>query len=96
MMYCGTLWGLYHQGWAIKSDEDSFIFPFWLNGVQAHRYAKSIGLIMFQKIKPQDFQTALLPTLKRLNVTPALFSSSQCKFKLSTTQMSHFFLRNLS
>ncbi|WP_278804352.1 DUF2750 domain-containing protein [Acinetobacter soli] len=92
MMYCGTLWGLYHQGWAIKSDEDSFIFPFWLNGVQAHRYAqKHWPNYVPKKIKPQDFQTALLPTLKRLNVTPALFSSSQCKFKLSTTQMSHFF-----
>lgn len=40
MMYCGALWGLYHQGWAIKSDQDDFVFPFWLNGVQAHRYAK--------------------------------------------------------
>lgn len=92
MMYCGTLWGLYHQGWAIKSDEESFIFPFWLNGVQAHRYAqKHWPNYTPKKITPQDFQTSLLPTLKRLNVTPALFSSSQCKFKLSTWQMTHFF-----
>lgn len=92
MMYCGALWGLYHQGWAIKSDEESFIFPFWLNGVQAHRYAqKHWPNYTPKKITPQDFQTSLLPTLKRLNVTPALFSSSQCKFKLSTWQMSHFF-----
>lgn len=92
MMYCGTLWGLYHQGWAIKSDEEGFIFPFWLNGVQAHRYAqKHWPNYTPKKITPQDFQSSLLPTLKRLNVTPALFSSSQCKFKLSTWQMSHFF-----
>ncbi len=92
MMYCGTLWGLYHQGWAIKSDEESFIFPFWLNGVQAHRYAqKHWPNYTPKKITPQDFQSSLLPTLKRLNVTPALFGSSQCKFKLSTWQMSHFF-----
>ncbi len=28
MMYCGVLWGLFHQGWAIKSDQEDFIFPF--------------------------------------------------------------------
>ena len=26
MMYCGVLWGLYHQGWAIKSDQDGHVF----------------------------------------------------------------------
>ena len=42
MMYCGVLWGLYHQGWAIKSDHDGHhVSHFSLNGVQAHRYAKS-------------------------------------------------------
>ena len=41
MMYCGVLWGLFDEGWAIKSDQEDFIFPFWLNGVQAHRYAKT-------------------------------------------------------
>ena len=45
MMYCGVLWGLYHQGWAIKSDHDGHVFPFWLNGVQAHRYAKALGVL---------------------------------------------------
>ncbi|MEC8056080.1 MAG: DUF2750 domain-containing protein, partial [Pseudomonadota bacterium] len=44
-----------------------------------------------QKITPQDFQESLLPTLTRLNVTPALFNSNQRKFKLSTQQMRHFF-----
>ncbi|MCU4414914.1 DUF2750 domain-containing protein [Acinetobacter sp. WU_MDCI_Axc73] len=92
MMYCGTLWGLYHQGWAIKSDQDDFVFPFWLNGVQAHRYAKKHWPnYVPRKITPQDFQNSLLPTLTRLNVTPALFNSNQRKFKLSTQQMRHFF-----
>ena len=28
MMYCGVLWGLYHQqGWAMMSDHEDFIFP---------------------------------------------------------------------
>ncbi|MFW1806496.1 DUF2750 domain-containing protein [Acinetobacter ursingii] len=92
MMYCGALWGLYHQGWAIKSDQDDFVFPFWLNGVQAHRYAKNHWPnYVPKKITPQDFQESLLPTLTRLNVTPALFNSNQRKFKLSTQQMRHFF-----
>ena len=92
LMYCGVLWGLYHDGWAIKSDQDDFVFPFWLNGVQAHRYAKKHWPnYVPKKITPQDFQESLLPTLTRLNVTPALFNSNQRKFKLSTQQMRHFF-----
>ncbi|MPW43108.1 DUF2750 domain-containing protein [Acinetobacter guerrae] len=97
MMYCGTLWGLYHQGWAIKSDQDDFIFPFWLNGVQAHRYAKKHWPnYVPKKITPKDFQESLLPTLTRLNVTPALFNSNHRKFKLSTQQMRHFFFAPVS
>ncbi|SPL70910.1 DUF2750 domain-containing protein [Acinetobacter stercoris] len=92
MMYCGVLWGLYHQGWAIKSENNDFIFPFWLNSIQAHRYAK-IHWPNYspRKITPKDFEEALLPTLTRLNVTPALFNSSTRKFKLSTLQMRQFF-----
>ena len=40
LMYCGVLWGLYQQGWAIKSDQNEVFFPFWLNSVQASEYAK--------------------------------------------------------
>lgn len=94
MMYCGVLWGLYHQGWAIKSDHDGFTFPFWLNGIQAHSYAK-IHWPNYtpRKITPQDFQQSLLPTLSRLNVTPAIFNSTNQKLKLSTQQMRHFFFQ---
>ncbi len=92
LMYCGVLWGLYHEGWAIKSDQNENIFPFWFNSVQAHRYAK-IHWPNYQprKITPQDFEKSLLPTLTRFNVVPALFNSSTQKFKLSTLQMRHFF-----
>ena len=92
MMYCGVLWGLYHQGLAIKSDHDGHVFPFWLNGVQAHRYAKAHWKNYTpRKITPKDFHESLLPTLTRLQVEPALFNSSHRKFKLSTQQMQHFF-----
>ncbi len=92
MMYCGALWGLYHEGWAIKSDQDGHVFPFWLNGVQAHRYAKANWKHYTpRKITPKDFHESLLPTLTRLQVEPALFNSSHRKFKLSTQQMQHFF-----
>lgn len=92
MMYCGVLWGLYHQGWAIKSDADGLIFPFWLNGVQAHRYAQNHWRhYKPKKITAKDFHESLLPTLSRLNVTPALFNSAQQRFKLSTSHMLHFF-----
>ena len=93
MMYCGVLWGLDHQGgWAIRSDQEGYIFPFWLNSVQAFRYAKIHWPNYTPKrITPKDFEDALLPTLTRFNVTPALFNSSSKKFKLSTQQMKHFF-----
>lgn len=72
MMYCGVLWGLFDEGWAIKSDQEDFIFPFWLNGVQAHRYAKTHWPnYKPRKITPKDFHESLLPTLTRLKVTPA-------------------------
>ena len=91
-MYCGVLWGLFDEGWAIKSDQEDFIFPFWLNGVQAHRYAKTHWPnYKPRKITPKDFHESLLPTLTRLKVTPALFNSSHRKLKLSTQQMHHFF-----
>ena len=92
MMYCGVLWGLYHEGWAIKSEQNENIFPFWLNSTQAYRYAK-IHWPQYQprKISSEDFEQSLLPTLTRFNVVPALFNSSTRKFKLSTAQMRHFF-----
>lgn len=95
MMYCGVLWGLYHKGWAIKSDQEGFTFPFWLNGVQAHRYAQ-IHWPSYtpRKITPHDFQQSLLPTLSRLKVTPAIFSAKGLKLKLSTQQMRHFFFQD--
>lgn len=93
MMYCGVLWGLYHQqGWAMMSDDEDFIFPFWLNSTQAHKYAQlHWPNYTPRKITPQDFQQGLLPTLTRLNVTPALCNASSQKFKLTTHQMHHFF-----
>lgn len=95
MMYCGVLWGLYHperHGWAIKHHQQDNIFPFWLNGIQAHRYAQAYwsGYVP-RKINPADFHASLLPTLTRLHVTPALYNSNQLKFKLSNAQMMHFF-----
>ena len=95
LMYCGVLWGLYHEGWAMKSDQNEVFFPFWLNSVQAFQYAK-IHWPHYtpRKITPKDFEESLLPTLKRLNVKPALFNSSLRKFKLSTAQMHHFFFNN--
>ena len=95
LMYCGVLWGLYHNGWAMKSDSEEVYFPFWLNAVQAHQYAK-IHWPHYtpKKITPKDFKESLLPTLTRLNIKPALFNSSSRKFKLSTSQMDHFFFRN--
>ena len=96
MMYCGVLWGLYHhQGWAITLDAEDYIFPFWLNSVQACRYAKvHWPNYTPKKITPQEFENALLPTLTRLKVMPALFNASQRTFKLSTLQMRHFFFRH--
>ena len=76
----------------MMSDHEDFIFPFWLNNVQAHKYAKlHWPNYTPRKITSQDFQEPLLPTLTRLNVTPALCNSSSQKFKLTTQQMRHFF-----
>ena len=95
MMYCGVLWGLYHQGWAMTSDQDDFIFPFWLNGVQAYKYAKKHWTNYTpRQISPQDFQYCLLPTLSRLKVTPAMCHCSSQQFKLTTQQMKHFFFND--
>ena len=93
MMYCGVLWGLYHkEGWAIMSDHEDFIFPFWLSNAQAHKYAQQHwSNYTPKKITPQDFQNFLLPTLTRLRVIPALCNASNQKFKLTTQQMRHFF-----
>lgn len=93
MMYYGVLWGLYHNGWAIKTEQDEDnIFPFWLNSTQAYRYAQNHWPdYQPRKINPQDFEKLLLPTLNRLKVRPALFGSSNQIFKLSTLQMKHFF-----
>ncbi|PZO86478.1 MAG: DUF2750 domain-containing protein, partial [Acinetobacter johnsonii] len=46
-----------------------------------------------KKITPQDFQSALLPTLSRLKVTPALCNGTK-RMKLSTSQMRHFFFND--
>jgi Protein of unknown function (DUF2750). len=93
MMYCGVLWGLYHQqGWAMTSDQDHIIFPFWLNGIQAHKYAKKHWPNYTpRRITPEDFEASLLPTLTRLKVIPALHSSSHIRLKLTTSQMRLFF-----
>ncbi|MRT39351.1 DUF2750 domain-containing protein, partial [Acinetobacter sp. RIT698] len=95
LMYCGVLWGLYHDGWAMKSGSNEVYFPFWLNAVQAHQYAK-IHWPHYtpRRITPKDFRESLLPTLTRLNIMPALFNSSSRKFKLSTSQMEHFFFHS--
>lgn len=96
MMYCGVLWGLYYQqGWAITLDAQDFIFPFWLSALEANRYAKQHWHHYTpKKITPEEFENALLPTLTRLKVTPALFNTSDHSFKLSTLQMHHFFFRH--
>lgn len=92
MMYCGVLWGLYNEGWAMTKDADDFIFPFWLNGLQAHKYAKKHWPNYTPKrITPKDFENSLLPTLTRLKVIPALCNASNKKLKLTTQQMHHFF-----
>ncbi len=95
MMYCGVLWGLYNpeqQGWAIKTDQSDYIFPFWLSSLQAIQYAKiHWPSYVPRKITPQDFEDSLLPTLTRFKVIPTLFNHKSSKFKLSTAQMRHFF-----
>ncbi|MFC6052064.1 hypothetical protein A6M14_05495 [Acinetobacter sp. Ac_877] len=92
MMYCGVLWGLYRQGWAMTSDQEHHIFPFWLSCAQAEKHAqKHWPNYTPRKITPEDFQKSLLPTLVRLNVTPTLYNSNQQKFKFSSQMMKYFF-----
>lgn len=93
MMYCGVLWGLYHEGWALKTEQgEENIFPFWLNPTQALRYAKAHWPnYQPRKISPKDFEESLLPTLNRLKVKPTLYGSSAKVFKLSALQMKQFF-----
>ena len=87
IMYSGALWGLYHQnhqGWAIKSEDDLCIFPFWFSASQANKYAsKHWPQYVARKITPQDFKASLMPTLKRLNVTPILFNHKGRRFQLT-------------
>ena len=97
LMYCGVLWGLYHQGWAMTQDQDDFIFPFWLSAQQAQRYAKQHWPhYQARQISPDNFNSALLPTLQRLNVRPTLYRSDRHRLKLSTAQMQSWFFQDLS
>jgi hypothetical protein len=92
MMYCGVLWGAYHQGWAMMRDQEDYIFPFWLNPVDAKNYAQQHWPDYTpRKINSEDFKNNLLPTLMRLKVIPTLCSSNGTKLKLSTAQMHHLF-----
>jgi hypothetical protein len=95
MMYCGVLWGLYDQGWAIKSDVDGpvFLLAKWCRQSQLCKI--KLENYKPRKITPKDFHESLLPTLTRLQVEPALFNSSHRKFKL-TQQMQHFFLCSIN
>ena len=94
MMYCGVLWGLYHQGWAITADQSENIFPFWLNSIQALHYARlHWPNYTPRKITPQNFESALIPLLNKFQVTPALYSASGSRMKLSTPQIRHFFFK---
>lgn len=98
MMYCGVLWGLYSpelQGWAIKTEYDEHIFPFWLSSLQAIQYAKiHWPHYVPRKITPHDFEVSLLPTLTRFKVTPTLFNHKSLRFRLSSAQMRHFFFNH--
>ena len=90
-MYTGSLWGLYYNGWAMTSDQDDHIFPFWLTNLQAKKYAKKYWPNYSpRKITPESFQEALLPTLNRLNALPTLYHTGQ-KFKLNCHQMAYLF-----
>ena len=97
MMYCGVLWGLYHQGWAMTQDQEDFIFPFWLSVQQAERYAqKHWPQYQARKITSENFNSALLPTLQRLNIQPTLYRSDRHRLKLSAAQMQSWFFQDLS
>ena len=95
MMYCGMVWGLYHQGWAIMREHDENIFPFWLNPAQAQKYAKKHWPnYTARKINPQDFKDSLLPTLNRFKVKPALCYHSSLRFKLNPQLMRALFFQD--
>lgn len=97
MMYAGVLWGLYRQGWAMTQDQDDFIFPFWLNAQQAQHYAtQHWPQYQARRISSENFYTALLPTLRRLNIRPTLYRSHQQRLKLSVVQMQSWFFDDLS
>ncbi|MDM1780401.1 DUF2750 domain-containing protein [Acinetobacter sp. RF15A] len=92
LMYCGILWGVYHQGWAMMRDHEDCIFPFWLNPLDAKNYAKQHWPNYEpRKINSEDFENNLLPTLTRLNVIPALCNPNGSKLKLTTEQMRYLF-----
>lgn len=92
MMYCGVLWGLFHEGWAMMRDHDETLFPFWLNSSHATNYAsKHWPNYRPRKITPEDFEQSLIPILRRFNVTPVLVRGSGKQIKLTIGQMRHFF-----
>jgi hypothetical protein len=95
MSYCGVVWGLYHDGWAMMRDSSDHIFPFWLSANQAQRYA-DLNWPHYQprRISPKDFKHALLPTLNRLQVKPALCYTTTSKLKLNPLLMQHMFFDN--
>lgn len=98
LLYCGALWGLYREGWAMTQEQDKFIFPFWLNRAQAQRYAKMHWPDYTpRKITSDDFHTVLLPTLQRLNIHVALCTTTEhWRLKLSTKQMQTWFFNEKS
>lgn len=92
MMYCGVLWGLYQQGWAMMREQDEYIFPFWLSHSHATQYAQQHWPnYVPKKITPENFESALMPTLTRLNVKPAILYGNRKPLKLTIGQMRHFF-----
>ena len=89
-MYCGSLWGLYHQGWAMSIDQEDVIFPLWMNPLQAEKYAQQHWPNYSpKKITAEEFKNALLPTLTRLNLSPALYGNG-AKLKMTVTQLQQF------
>lgn len=92
MMYCGVLWGLFDNGWAMMRDQEDTLFPLWLCASHAEKYAQQHWPSYTpRKITCNDFESSLLPTLSRFNVTPALLNGSGHKFKLTVGQMRYFF-----
>ena len=91
LMYTGSLWGLYCNGWAMTSDQHDHLFPFWLTSFQAKKHAKKYWPNYTpRRITSEDFQKVLLPTLNRFNALPTLYYTTQ-KFKLSCHQMTYLF-----